>query len=157
MPMTLAMPRLGWLSQFLIDAAGPGSWPGGKGDRAACHRAQCPGYRELGYGHGDTAPATCERKTHVRACYTSSGSRYCHSAALIPRRLHPADAIRGHRRPHAPIHYGRPMALGYGTTAQAVAPNSVRRRLTPKLRLVRQVIQGLTWGSVGLARRCSGY
>jgi hypothetical protein len=56
-------------------------------------------------------PPTAKVKTHVRACYTSSGSRY------EPR---PAP-------------------------------------LSPKLRLVRPVIQGLTWVSVGLAGRCSGY
>src|SRR5689334_20058706 len=112
MPMTPAMPRLGWLSRFLIDAAGPGSWPGGKGDRAACHRAQCPGYRELGYGQWRYGARhlrkedSCPSLLHLvriqvlplrRAHPPTAPSRRCHTRPPAPTRtdpLRPADGAR---------------------------------------------------------------
>jgi len=106
------MPRLGWLSRFLIDAAGPGSWPGGNGDRAACHRAQCPGYRELGDGqwrYGARHPRkedSCPSLLHLvriqvlplrRAHLPTAPFRRCHTRP--PTRIHtdpprPADGAR---------------------------------------------------------------
>lgn len=157
MPMTLAMPRLGWLSRFLIDAAGSGSWPGGNGGRTACHRAQCPGYRELGYGQRRYGARhlrkedSCPSLLHLvriqvlplrRAHPPTAPFRRCHTRPPTRTRTDPPRPADGTRRWH---HCARCCA------EPRQAP------LNPKLRLIRQVIQGLTWDSVGLAGRCSGY
>src|SRR6185437_2384188 len=81
---------------------------------------------------------------------------------LPPRRAHPPTAPfrRCHTRPPTRTRTDPPRPADGARPWHHCARCCAEPRqapLNPKLRLVRQVIQGLTWHSVGLAGRCSGY